>query len=224
MYEIKSDYNKEINLINIKNYIIDEKLYNDIKITKNLIDNYSSDWEKFKKYYNDYEYIYYSTDVKKNICNHRESISRAFYKLHEILYEFKLNNNIYENISCIAEGPGGFIQSILYNINNKPIITGITLESTDNSIPKWSPIIQKKKIKIVKGIKNNGDLCDMQNLISIIKEIGENKNDLITCDGGIDYSQNYNNQELDSYELLYSEIYTSLLCQKQGGCLIINLF
>ena len=37
----------------------------------------------------------------------------AFYKLHEILIDYKLIKD--NDITSIAEGPGGFIQSILYN-------------------------------------------------------------------------------------------------------------
>jgi len=228
-YLINSNYDKQIISINKKNHIIDSSINYELEQTKIKIDDYSNKWEKSKKLFNDYEYIYFCTSKKKNICKYDKSISRAFYKIHEILIDFKIIGIDNINITSIAEGPGGFIQSLLYNHEKNGLnikhINGITLKSNNNSIPDWHPIIKNNnKIKILYGIKETGDICDMENIKSLINEIGENSQEIVTCDGGIDYSNDYNNQELLSYELIYSEIILGLHIQKEKGSFIIKIF
>ena len=41
---------------------------NENQYTKNKIDNYPKDWEIAKKMIHDFEYIYTSSNLKKNIC------------------------------------------------------------------------------------------------------------------------------------------------------------
>jgi len=226
-YLIQNIYEKKIVSKKIKDYIINEKKHKELENTKLRIDNYSDKWEKSKKVFNDYEYIYFCKSKKKNICKYDKSISRAFYKLHEILIDYKLIKD--NDITSIAEGPGGFIQSILYNYNKMNIeinnINGLTLKSNNKNIPDWHPLIKNNNIiNIIYGIEDTGDICNMNNIKSIIENIGESTQGLVTCDGGIDYSNDYNNQELLSYELIYSEIILGLHIQKEGGSMIIKIF
>jgi len=228
-YLIESIYYKKIIYKNIKDYIIDEEIHGRLEKTKIKIDSYSNKWEKSKKIFNNYEYIYFCTSKKKNICKYDKSISRAFYKIHEILYDFELIKSNNKNITSIAEGPGGFIQSLIYNHSKNNItldnINGISLKSNNNNIPDWHPIIKNnEKINILYGINDNGDICDMENIKSLIDSIGINTQDIVSCDGGIDYSNDYNNQELLSYELIYSEIILGLHIQKEMGSMVIKIF
>jgi len=89
-YLIECKYDKKIICKNIKDYIIDKEIHGKLEKTKIKIDNYSNKWEKSKKIFNNYEYIYFCTSKNKNICKFDISISRAFYKIHEILYDFEL--------------------------------------------------------------------------------------------------------------------------------------
>ena len=50
------------------------------------------------------------------------------------------------------------------------------------------------------------------------------KSDLVTADGGFDYSTDYNKQELSSYKLIYSEIYIALNIQKDNGSFVLKVF
>ena len=47
----------------------------------------------------------------------------------------------------------------------------------------------------------------IENINDFISIIGENTCEFVTSDGGIDYSNNYNLQELSSYNLIFFEIY-----------------
>ena len=151
------------------------------------------------------------------------SLSRAFFKLVEICNTFDLFKDSDPIKSFhLAEGPGGFLQYLSSKYTNANIY-GMTLLSKDRQIPYWSPIIIKNEnINLLYGVENDGDLYKLNNIESIINTI--DKCDLITADGGIDYSLNYNNQEILSYKLLYCEIFSALNLQKDKGVFIIKFF
>ena len=207
---------------NNNNNIIYKELYDKLLKTKKKIDKYNSNWDKAKKQANNYEYIYTSSNPLKNICKIHPVASRSYFKIMEIIHDFNIIDLDIKNIICIAEGPGGFLQ-YLNTVYKKSNMYGITLLSKDKSIPYWSPIIiNNKNIKLLNGIDNDGNIYKISNIHSIANNI--EKCDLITADGRIDFSLNYNNQELSSYKLLYCEIYSALKMQKENGTFIIKFF
>ena len=48
--------------------------------------------------------------------------------------------------------------------------------------------------------------------------------DIITRDGGFDFSIDFNNQEQNSVKLIFSQICYALAMQKQGGTFILKIF
>lgn len=221
-YAIKNKHEKVIlPYKNDKNNIVFSKLYYKLSKTKEKIDNYSKKWDKAKKQANNYEYVYTSSNSSKNICKIHPVASRSYFKILEMVNEFELNID-FKNIICVAEGPGGFLQYLSTRYIDKNLY-GVTLISSDKEIPYWSPLLlSSNNIKLLYGIDGDGDLYKLNNIESISNEI--DKCELITADGGIDYSLNYNNQEILSYRLLYSEIITALKIQKEGGTFIIKFF
>lgn len=211
-------YNNRI----LDNCILEYKdLYDLLSKTKKEIDKYEKSWDKAKKDSHKYEYIYTSSNSNKNVCGIKLIASRSYFKIIELLKDNDIDID-YKNILCIAEGPGGFLQYLSNRYNNNSLY-GITLISKDKNVPYWSPIIYKNKdINLITGIDKDGDLYKMSNINSFVNDVP--KCDLITSDGGIDYSQNYNSQELLSYKLLYCEIYTNFKLQKEGGNFIIKFF
>jgi len=131
-------------------------------------------------------------------------------------------------ISCLAEAPGGFIQSILHTsdrLSFQKTIDAITLLSKDHKVPYWNPLILKdESIRIHKGSDSTGDLFKLKNVLHFIKSVGRETSDLVTGDGGFDYSEDYNSQEINSLPLIYSEIFIALNIQKKGGSFICKLF
>lgn len=218
-----------------KNIDKDEYLYiNDIlsslkdelNDTKSLIDDYLKEWEIVKKQIHNYEYVYTSSNYYNNISK-ISPFSRSYFKFTEMYYEFNLIENDKKNkIACLAEAPGGFVQSI-FNLFDKDIdiLYGITLLSSDNKVPKWNSLLKRNsKIKFVFGKNKDGDLYDFNNVLSIINIIGKNTIDLVTADGGIDYSIDYSKQEENSIKLIYSEIFLALNIQKKGGNFLCKIF
>lgn len=200
------------------------KKYKDNLITiKGKIDNCYYKWNQVKKMIHEYEYIYTSSLLNKNVSNVKP-ISRSYYKLSEILYDNNMIDTNSKVITCLGEAPGGFIQAFYekYTIQQ---LYGITLLSKNTNIPKWNyQLKNKKNISFLKGYHSDGDLYKIKNLLSFIKEIGRNSCDIITADGGFDYSDDYSNQEESSLRLIYSEIFMALNIQKKGGIFICKIF
>ena len=204
-----------------------ENLSNKLNETKSLIDDYPKQWGSIKKIIHDYEYIYSSSYHIKNISN-ISPISRSYFKFREMYYDYNLiDKNIENKIACLAEAPGGFIQSLIHLLPDDKIkqISGVTLLSADYKVPRWNHSLKKySKVKFHKGINENGDLYDFMNIISLIKEMGKNSFHLVTGDGGFDYSSDYSEQETNSLKLIYSEIFLALNLQIKGGTFICKIF
>ena len=222
--KIQINYNNEND--NNSNIYLSNTLHNMLYTLKTEINNYSQYWDLFKKITNPYEYIH--TQIKnKNlaVCQYKP-ISRSFFKLIEISNVFNLfydKNNI--TTLHLAEGPGGFMQAVDYIRNNdNDIYYGITLISNNINIPNWKKLLyDNKKIRIINGKTNDGNLLDIKNMIYFYDNY-KNTFDYITADGGIDFSIDFNSQELLSNKLIISEIFYTIITQKQGGTFILKIF
>ena len=202
---------------------INEDLKNGLHRIKGLIDQLNNkEWEVSKKKMNEYEYIYTSSKVDKNICS-IVPVSRSYFKLHEIINDLlKLEDNY--KCACLAEGPGGFIHCL--NNNNVKSVYGITLISrNDKKIPYWNQIIiNNKRNKLCYGIDKTGNIYNFHNANYFINSLRNNYCEIITADGGFDYSIDYNSQEDMSYKLLYCEIFIALNIQKKKRIIYNKIF
>ena len=200
-------------------------LFHKINKKKSEIDSVQHKWDSAKKISNDYEYIYTSSNYRKNISSFIP-VSRSFFKLREIIYDYRLS--LSTKCACIAEAPGGFMQSLLrFNEERKlnlDKIYGITLVSDNKEIPFWNPgLLSNPKVSICKGTDGTGDLYNLMNVLDFIQFCGKNSCSIVTADGGFDYTSDFE-QELSSYKLFYSEIMIALNIQSTGGTFICKLF
>ena len=214
------------NLIYLKDDKIQKELCKKLNDAKMLIDDFPREWEHAKKYIHDYEYIY--TSNYRNNISKITPISRSYFKFIEIYHEYNIFDKTEENkVVCLAEAPGGFIQAITHLLpyDKTSKIYGNSLQSDIKSIPKWnSRLLNNQKISFYNGINDDGDIYDFKNVISLIKKYGKGSVDLVTGDGGFDYSSDYSNQEINSYKLIYSEIFIALNIQKRGGNFVCKIF
>ena len=189
------------------------------------------EWDNVKKITNDYELIYLSSRCREgdSIANIKP-LSRSYFKMIEILNECSIP--LCDNIKCghLAEGPGGFIQATVDTLNRheyKYNCHGITLRSTEKDIPGWSKakrFLRHNNVKIHYGIDNTGNLYIKNNILHFADTVGPNSCELVTADGGFDFSGDFNKQEEMSYQLLLCEIISNLLIQKKGGYFVIKFF
>lgn len=192
-------------------------------------------WNLFKKLLNDYELLnFISYNKNQSIIKYRP-LSRSFYKMWEFLYKYNiLNNKIKKNtkinVICIAEAPGGFVDAINKYLYEKKYInynidTFSLIDTNNNNIPEW--FNANKKFKLATNINiitdTDGNLYDINNIYYYKNKLG-NKYDLITADGGFDFSSNYIKQETNFQKLFLCEIITALCLQKKGGTFICKCF
>lgn len=198
---------------------------------KKNIDQYQTQWDHVKKYTNPYEYIHTPIPNNKSaICKYKP-ISRSFFKMVEITGLLYLLENYHDKTMKsfhLAEGPGGFIEAIaLLRKNPDDIYYGMTLLSSDEGIPGWrksADLLEKhKNIVIENGADNTGNLYSTCNLQYCYDKYN-NSMDLITGDGGFDFSIDFNKQEVMSSRLIFSQICFAVIMQKQGGNFILKIF
>lgn len=189
--------------------------YIDLDETKCKIDTLDKNSEKNRraaaKYLHEYELV--KVLCKKNV------ISRAYFKLYEILYNESL---IYsEKLNCffLCEAPGGFIECITDIRRKKNLRTDyISISKYDTSI-KYDRYLEENNLMY-------GDITQIDTINNTIKTALQRYEygiDLITADGGFDVKF-YNNQEIVTSKLLLCEIYIALKTQRSGGTFVIKFF
>ena len=149
----------------------------------------------------------------------------------EIMENFNLLNKS-EKIKTfhLAEGPGGFIEAILNTRNNeKDCYTGITLleDMNDVNIPSWSKseefLKNNKNVFIENGIDKTGNILSIENFKHCVEKYGSSM-DIITGDGGFDFSMDFNNQEINITKLLFAQLCYAVCLQRQGGHFVLKIF
>ena len=215
---------------NYINPFINKSLSKYLTHIKEKIDKYPSEWNYNKKYTNIYEFIHTSLGINNHCISQLKPISRAFYKLVEIINTMNLLENYkYKKMKTfhLAEGPGGFIEAFSYLRNNKDdIYYGTTLiDKTDKSIPYWkkSSIVSDTNIIIENGCDNTGNLYNKDNFLYFNDKYYD-QFDFVTADGGIDFSADFDKQEIMAIKLIFCEIFYAMSILKTGGTFILKVF
>lgn len=201
---------------------------------KKRINNREQEWDSMKRYTNPCEYIHTIVPGKKKSVAKRKPLSRSYFKMIELVNYFKLleksKSDVPLNSFHLAEGPGGFIEALAHIRNNhedKYIGMSILDDANDTSIPAWKKSKQflqdYPQVYIENGIDETGDILSLVNLEYCRNKYG-NTMDIITGDGGFDFSIDFNNQEHSIGKLLYGQVIYALVMQKPGGSFILKLF
>jgi 23S rRNA U2552 (ribose-2'-O)-methylase RlmE/FtsJ len=203
---------------------------------KQRIDAHENQWDVCKRYTNPFEYIHTIVPGKrKGVAKHRP-LSRSYFKMIELVKFFKLLETQGGDIRSfhLAEGPGGFIEALAHirgNENDRYI--GMTMLDAaslreDQGVPGWKKSQQflaenATTVSIECGADGTGNILSMENLRHCIAKYG-NQMDLITGDGGFDFSQNFNEQEIHITKLLFGQLVYAVCLQKPGGCFVLKVF
>ena len=78
---------------------------------------------------------------------------------------------------------------------------------------KSSIFIKYPNVYIENGIDKTGNILDEDNFTFISSKYSHSM-DIVTGDGGFDFSENFNNQEHDIVRLLYAQVCYALLSKK----------
>ena len=210
---------------------VSDSLYFYLTKSKTRINDNVDDWDYYKKITNPYEFIH--TPIYKNtrcVANY-EAVSRSFYKMIEMVNFYKILD-IYDHRSIntfhLAEGPGGFIEAMMkLRKNTSDTYHGMTLINDNRNVPRWTKLQHKfrfnSRIKYEMGKTGNGDLLRTENLQYCFNKYA-NSMDIITGDGGFDFSLNYEKQESTSTKLILAQILYALTMQRHNGTFILKIF
>jgi 23S rRNA U2552 (ribose-2'-O)-methylase RlmE/FtsJ len=188
-----------------------------------------SRWNACKKLCNEYELI-------RKVSSY-QPVSRAFYKLHEILHDYEREIDLPKDravrAAFLAEGPGGFVESFArYRSSRGSRCTDelhcITLVSTSSKVPGWKlgairAIAPGATMQVHRGADGTGNLYNPSNIDHFVEPLSESCA-LVTADGGFDCSGDFNSQETDMALLLLCEVYTALRVQSPGGAFVLKVF
>ncbi len=189
--------------------------YIELDATKARLDYLDKKDEKIRraaaKYLHEHELV-------KIICK-KQVISRAYFKLYEMIYFEPLIRN--QSLDCffICEAPGGFIECVSDIRRKKNLQTKfISISKLDNYI-KYGNYLDHDSLLY-------GDVTDITTIdqtIRLTQQRFPNGFDLITADGGFDVKV-FVAQEMLSSKLLLCEIYLAISTQKKNGIFIIKFF
>lgn len=199
-------------------------------IKKQIDENYDN-WDYMKRYTNPYEFIHTIVPNTKYSVSKLKPLSRSFYKMVELVNMFSLFDNfVSESINTfhLAEGPGGFIEATNFMRNNTlDTYYGMTLINEDPNVPGWkktsSFLESHPNIQIEYGATGTGDLLDVENL-KYCNNKYKNSMNIITADGGFDFSIDFNQQEILASNLLLAQVSFAISMQKIGGHFIMKIF
>ena len=205
---------------------------NDIK---EKIDDKERDWDIYKKYTNPYEYIHTPISNKRKSISKYKPLSRSYFKMIELIHFFKLIKPVTSEIKPmksfhLAEGPGGFIEA-LANMRNCPQdkYIGITIldDENDPNIPSWKKteyfLQANPNVSIETGRDGTGNILSLENFEHCVANYASSM-DLITGDGGFDFSIDFNSQEISITKLLFAQACFALALQKRGGSFVLKVF
>lgn len=202
---------------------------------------YETLWNMYKPYTNAYERIHVSSNhqrASENVASY-VPLSRSYFKMWELLHDYPLATMADGMQSVhLAEGPGGFIEALCRYRNRRARrrdakcvhdrYTGITLKPHRKDVPGWNKSARLLKaypqIALHYGADGTGNLYDVRNIHRLARDVGRHTSDLVTGDGGIDYSVDFAMQEQLSFRILLAQLYAALLLLKTGRAMVLKFF
>jgi hypothetical protein len=212
------------------------ELHESLTSNKNAINLHhgSRAWYYYKKLSNEYESVFTgNTDMPSS--SPYSPVSRSFFKLWELMHDFTADFSPSRPIRAafLAEGPGGFVEAFFrYRRDRHPRhagadrMFGMTLHSADRRVPTWRlSEVLLKQTRLCRGADGTGSLYNPDNVERLVSECGgPNTCDLVTADGGFDFSYDFNNQEGMSLRLLAAEVHAALRLQRPGGTFLLKIY
>ena len=206
---------------------------------KEQIEEYGEEvWDSVKKYTNPFEFIHTTIpNCKTCTVSKMRPLSRSFYKMIELHATFFVASDLPPRINSfhLAEGPGGFIEALVHIRSRQSqaqtqtdVHYGMTLLNHDASCPGWKKSkgfleMHRNRVCIETGADGTGNIISLANFEHCVSKY-KNTCELITADGGFDFSCDFNNQETMVARLLVAEMGFALALQKPGGHFILKVF
>lgn len=180
------------------------------------------------------------------------SFFKLFELLGEFHEEMGVGRAAPMRAAFLAEGPGGFVEAfatyrgrLRQRGDDDDDLHGITLISrSDRRVPVWNatttayaataaaaaaphlpPRTSFHGLRVHRGVDGTGDLYSLANIDHFVHSVGgPGCCDLVTADGGFDFSIDFNTQEERSAELLCCEVYAALRLLRRDGAFVLKVY
>lgn len=143
------------------------------------------------------------------------------------LDRLKISRRIFENQKTIHDASGAGTTNGTQLVYGNDRYYGMTLINDDPICPGWKKtrtfLDNHQNVIIETGADKTGNLISFDNFIHCATKY-RNKMEIITADGGFDFSVDFNNQETMATQLILCEVFYALSMQKQGGTFILKIF
>lgn len=206
-------------------------------------------WDRYKKYFNLYELVSSSTPDSPSTSSYSPT-SRSFYKMIELLHDHHSDLTTLHpcKAAFLCDAPGGFVEAFMVyrkrTASNDPdgwigkdVLHAISLiedgpatpkKTVGDMCPSWRiprDMLRNNNVHLHGGDPdNNGDLYNIRNVDDFVGKVGPHSCELVTADGGFDFSGDFNNQEGSSLRLMVSQVYTALCTLVNGGALLMKVY
>ena len=186
-------------------------------------------WSAVHRYINEYELFH------TNIIENPDKHTRAYYKMRELIIDDDIIKKPNFRLISLAEAPGFFVNCIKDLVNDSEwksytIYTWLLDKDTTKQKNFWQSfnghIWGANESGPINKDDITGDLTNAEQIQKIIENVGENKADLITADGGIEKRDDvdYILEEYNHFSLFLGEIITALFTQNIGGTFILKMY
>jgi 23S rRNA U2552 (ribose-2'-O)-methylase RlmE/FtsJ len=133
-----------------------------------------------------------------------------------------------QDLSAISHNPASMHKYIhQHEIYGNDRYYGMTLINDDPICPGWKKtktfLDANPNVIIETGEDKTGNLLSISNFKYCASKY-KNKMELITADGGFDFSLDFNNQENIAIRLILAEVFFALAMQKKGGSFVLKIF
>lgn len=196
---------------------------------KNIIDRRDSNkWSVFTNKTNPYRNLRYILKSRYNT----EMCTNAWLKMYEIMNSFDIvcpRNNKFTSFH-LCEAPGAFIASVNHYIKTRYDNVDFNwygqslIEKGKQFIGDDYGLLAKYPNRWLFGPSHNGDITDINNIIEYFRFFSQTEVDLVTADGGVDCSSDFNNQESLMATIIFAQILTALITLSSGKNFVIKMF
>lgn len=210
-----------------------------LTLLKDYIGRHLDEWDVYRVLGNPYDRVYAAQPSvpHENGRDRKAPASRAFYKLVEIVKTTPFLSEMMAseaplNCAYAGEAPGSFVECVVTlrrsGGHDSDTHTGMSLRSENRTVPHWklsTAWMKANGVTICRGADGTGDMRSARNAEAFVEACGgAGSCDLVTGDGGFDFSSDFNDQEALAFGLLASECHIAVRLLKRGGACVIKVF
>jgi 23S rRNA U2552 (ribose-2'-O)-methylase RlmE/FtsJ len=212
-----------------------ERIGRAVTALKEMIGTRTAVWDVAKGLSNPYELVFTAPPCVQGVTrgDKRHPQGRAFFKLWEVLRDDPILASD-RPILCgfLCEAPGSFVEAIVTlrkKAGARPgdrYVAMSLVDPTRADVPQWrvgQDWCAANNVEIVSGQDGTGDVIKVENQRSFLSDAG-GAFDVMTADGGFDFSADFSSQERVMLPLLGAEMHTIMSGLADGGSAVVKLF